>query len=119
MKTKLEIINETVEYYSHPNRRAQGKYNGCEYITKDGRMCAVGRCLKDPDKLRNLSPDADELDLENLLKEEYLGHENEFWYDLQTLHDSSIHWKDNKLSAQGTKFVEFLKNKWTKQTECS
>ena len=47
--TKLEIINETVEFYSQDTkRRAVTKStagNTCEYLNKDGCKCAVGRCF--------------------------------------------------------------------------
>lgn len=42
MKTKLEIIEETVQYYSEDvTRRASDSSGVCEYYTFDGRMCAV------------------------------------------------------------------------------
>lgn len=51
MKTKTQIIEETANFYNSGNRAAvetENTTNTCEYLTKDGRMCAVGRCLIDP-----------------------------------------------------------------------
>jgi hypothetical protein len=49
--TKTEIINETASYYLTNNRGIHAK-GGCSYYT-DGNMCAVGRCIDEPEKLAN------------------------------------------------------------------
>lgn len=53
--TAVEIINETVAYYSEDTSRRGITYTGfgdlkCVYITAGGQMCAVGRCLIEADK---------------------------------------------------------------------
>lgn len=62
MKTKLEIIEETAAYYCEdPSRRAYNRVNmfafepTCQYITLDGRRCAVGRYLLNPREIENKS----------------------------------------------------------------
>ena len=122
-KTKLEIINETVDFYSQDvSRRAilNGSY---AYLTKDGKMCAVGRCMKRP-RLRTsksrifnyakalCTEDGINQDLEPLLKKAYLGHDILFWKELQRLHDVSSHWCDTGLTEFGKRYVENMKAKW-------
>lgn len=103
-KTKREILIETVEYYGYDvTRRATEKSPSlanellCVYQTEDGRQCAVGRCLMDPDQaakyrmgVSNLVVELGEID--SLLKPEYRGHSIVFWKDLQTFHDNPDNW---------------------------
>lgn len=109
MKTENEIIKETVEFYwADPKRRATAAAPGpaCAYLTIDGRMCAVGRCLtplhvkrahgvlcsvsKLPGRLLEAS-------LDEILQPEYRGHSVEFWDKLQTLHDNEPIWDSEQL----------------------
>lgn len=115
MKTKLEIINETVEYYSEDvSRRATNDKGRCEYYI-NGKMCAFGRCMINP-QFKYVSDDPTlgikNVDQDPLLKKEYRGHENEFWVDLQNLHDNQYHWDKGGLTEFGQKYVEKLKKKW-------
>ena len=68
MKNKLtysDVLEETVVYYTEdPSRRALEKNSGvCSYYTQESKMCAVGRCMKDP----KLFQDAGAGDFEDLL----------------------------------------------------
>ena len=54
MKTKTQIIHETVDFYSKntSERRAieidkKHQDSSCQYLTKNGKKCAVGRCISD------------------------------------------------------------------------
>ena len=125
MKTKTEIINETVAYYSENplNKRSKNPLSGCHY-SKQNKMCAVGRCLIDPDKIEketNIAlvnikiestsvKDLEKLfkNLDELFKEEYRGHDSDFWQALQNLHDYDYHWTDEGLSDRGKTEVQFL-----------
>lgn len=111
MKTKIEIINETVEYYSADvSRRAVGDVKGlnsesCHYY-KDGKMCAVGRCMIDPKHWSDSGAWVEDLLLEreggdDFLKEEYRGHDAKFWKDLQVFHDTFHHWNENGITPTG------------------
>lgn len=123
MKTKIEIIEETVAYYSEDvNRRALGELGGCAYLTEDGRMCAVGRCEIDPPKYDEGGPAktgsyqngiaaADDRS-EIKFKPEYEGHEMKFWEDLQSLHDEDDYWNANGISERGMDYAEELKKKY-------
>lgn len=109
----LEILDETVAYYgSDPvNKRGQGM-SGCKYLTLDGKMCAVGRCCAAPSEAwfggcENIrGTDVSKfLNLEDLLKPEYKGHNIQFWCDLQSLHDTKAYFTDTGFSAKGLAWI--------------
>ena len=94
--TEAEIVKETIYYYSEdPSRRAieDGK---CLYVTSDDRRCAFGRCMEDeyldriPSAVLEIEGLLDILGLQShdeLLQEEYRGHNLDFWRRLQFIHD--------------------------------
>lgn len=115
--TKLEIIEETVKYYSEDvNRRAMNKEGGCMYKNNEGEMCAVGRCLIDAEEFARFEGWVDALDiefnLESILKDQYTGHTIDFWKDLQDLHDNPMNWNPDALTKEGRDFVNHLEEKW-------
>lgn len=123
MKSKIEIIEETIAYYEEdPSRRAMIG-TSCAYKTDNGNMCAVGRCLTEQG-LAFASEFANESDvyglyetnegLDDILKEEYRGHELSFWSDLQSLHDTSSYWKAESKEHREL-VVSKLKRKYAKQ----
>ena len=114
MKSKKEIIEETVAYIQ-ANGRAVELYVGttrttCKYLTKDNKMCAVGRCLIDPESAPTGTVVRFFPRLDSLLKPEYRGHPLVFWTDLQRLHDTTAHWDvcdgETRLSEEGKKWVD-------------
>ncbi len=121
-KTYEDVIKETVEFYSKNDRAVDGFT--CMYLSAEGNMCAVGRCLK-PDvleKVNDFKGDSESLvtdftkdgDITELLQEEYSSLNNkEFWGDLQFLHDSADYWKDKKLTERGKLKVEVLLEKYS------
>lgn len=121
-KSKVEIINETVEYYS-THSRGLGSKGACVYLSPEGYMCAVGRCLDLSNKefndtliecgdsstaIKDLSKELDskEIDLNNIFKEEYRNHKVAFWQSLQNFHDLEIFWIKNKEGEGSTLTVE-------------
>lgn len=130
----IEIIDETVQYYSEdPKRRAQsvkdiwkegdpiGSKYMYQYITIDGRMCAVGRCMIAPqiewEGYANYIESSNDIEgyngeLDNLLKEKYKGHPEEMWAAIQSLHDTDEYWNKNGITAEGKKYVKKLKEQW-------
>jgi hypothetical protein len=113
MKSKAEIVVETLLHYNIKNRgynRAEGQ---CTYLDKSsGNKCAVGRCIQDSEIEKvcvfeqeqinqgNGSPSAAKLaanfnDLDSLLSPEYRGHDYAFWGHLQFFHDSSYMWNED------------------------
>jgi hypothetical protein len=116
MKTKHQIIDETVAYYSEDTKRRAVTGQSCHYFQKEtGNMCAVGRCANDPQKLdgscyfKTLSA---KLSDEEIFKPEYRGHSVEFWSDLQFLHDENSHWDEKGLTPEGKEYVKNLKENY-------
>jgi hypothetical protein len=103
MRTETEIkslIAETVNYYVDPSKVGvpldkKGDGPTCQYITAEGNMCAVGRCLIDPQYvIKHIGTSAiggliaSGLTGEHF-KEEYRGFRFALWRVLQIYHDQS------------------------------
>ena len=138
MKTKLEIIDETVAYYSTHKRATDGRgcfylYIGDEDVGAIETQCAVGRCFTDKTKhsirqalkLTNNMQSFTHIDGFNIkdsrsnennpepfLKEEYKGHGVKFWRDLQKLHDNGNFWHNNGLTERGQNIVDRMKENY-------
>lgn len=118
-KTKLEIINETAAYYSKDtSRRAFSSNDSCQYLTIDGRMCAVGRCFTS----KGLKTYGDimgsyDCDMHKLMRVEYSHIDDEcFWIDLQNFHDGHSYWNKRKgLTVSGKRCLAELRAKYTLQ----
>lgn len=118
MKTKKEIIEETKIYYSEDvSRRAIntvcGEESGCEYLTEDGRMCAVGRCFIEEGLF--LYGTSSSYFLEKMIdyfKDEYKIYDVEFWISLQKFHDESTFWDSEGLTSNGINYYEELLRKY-------
>ena len=130
MKTKGEIIAETIAYYrTHP--RASRTATCAYLLVQDGAKsyCAVGRCMNDEAKQAQLDnlhdgwcftsvdgfdfslPVSSDNRVDRLLKEEYQGHSHHFWRSLQTLHDYANNWDGNELSEEGENHVDHMLKK--------
>lgn len=113
MKTKLEIIEETVDHIRLHGRGVDRDGNCVYYDSWTGKMCAVGRCLIEPSTVddgavRYLMP------LDEILKPEYRGHSLDFWSGLQDFHDRSDSWHDNgELTQIGESHYAELLERWT------
>lgn len=127
MKTKIDIINETVAFYSEDVTRRSGDSFNCSYRNKNGNKCAVGRCLteKSLDFIfeEELNGEA-MLDIlgkrEVEFKPEY-SHIKDvgFWQDLQNLHDRSSYWDKDGLTDIGELYVLDIKEKYSsEEAEC-
>lgn len=110
----LEILEETVAYYSEDTSRRAITTNGaCKYImflANTVKMCAVGRCLADPNSLNNEDAFTDQWG-HAIFRPEYSEAPMFFWVDLQSLHDDSDCWNFNGLTKLGHNTVEAIKNK--------
>jgi len=104
----IDIINETVEYYKTNPRGKSDNSAGCDYLTPEGYMCAVGRCLKKKvrNSLTDFYGDAEALmeekgrsSLDSLLLNKYKNHSTLFWMDLQFLHDAGNFWDKNNVDG--------------------
>ena len=119
---QLEVLQETVDYYSKDvSRRAVDEEGGCRYLTSDGRMCAVGRCLTsesiqdvlDYEQEQKTSIAAIEAFKYGggKLKSEYSDLQEcfNFWMALQCIHDHEDYWNKRGLSKWGIEHVEDVK----------
>ncbi len=117
--TKLEILNETVEYYSaDTSRRGLDSRGDCKYNGENGTHCAVGRCLLPKLKKRgnrllaNNSTIGDLISknkgktIDDVLEKQYRGHDIYFWRSLQGLHDSDTFWDKSGITPNGERKVE-------------
>jgi len=112
--TAIEIINETVAFYSaDTNRRSKGVGGDCLYAGLNGNKCAYSRCWKEgaykPEYencgvISSLLPKPDDL-----LEERYKGHSMQLWIEIQRIHDKNLNWNANGLTEYGKIMVEQLK----------
>tara|TARA_R110000850_G_scaffold107584_1_gene219311 strand:- start:210 stop:584 length:375 start_codon:yes stop_codon:yes gene_type:complete len=124
MKTKLEIIEETVKYYTVDKNNRAMDGGDCVYNAEDGSHCAVGRCFNQDFKdegvelAYNYDSDAFALQhngsIDHMLMKEYSGHETTFWSDLQNFHDRPRYWGKNfDLTQDGEEAVIKLKKAYS------
>ena len=116
MKTYLDVLNETITFYSEDvNRRSINDTDNCMYNGPDGKQCAIGRVCNDiPEKFEDKLCDTifDQLGF-NILKPEYNHLKNyKFWLDLQAFHDDEDNWDEDGLSLIGYGHYEKLKNEY-------
>ena len=125
--TKIEIIEETVEFYKN-NPRSINEFDihgiitgNCVYLNESGNKCGFSRCCTD-EGVTWLHEKFDKNDGQGVqenflqhLKPEYQGHNHDFWKDIQSIHDSGGSWEKsgngNTLTVYGIKFVNRLKEK--------
>ena len=125
-KTKREIIDETIAYYSEDVSRRAVKGHRCVYMNFDSphkQMCAVGRCIdythekatmayKSLDTASGLIREFSD----NIFLPEYRGHDRQFWKDLQSFHDNKKNWNNKAnvgLSDHGEHELKRLCKKWS------
>lgn len=121
--TKVEIINETIEFYSaDTTRRSVNPKSklGCSYNYENGNHCAVGRVMlpkyqKRGTKLKGNTATVGTLleelkikKIDNILQPQYRGHDIRFWRKLQILHDRSHYWQENGLTDVGLDYANEL-----------
>jgi len=124
-KSKIAIIEETVAYYSadpvgrrgiNPDKQ-KGVY--CQYKTADGKMCAAGRCMVDPQQdwvgpVTNIWV-GNSGTIVPVWKPEYEGHDIAFWRDLQRLHDNGDYWTKTEMHENGKIYADKLLEKYKDQ----
>lgn len=112
MTTMLETLNETAAAYTRNTRAVDPENGGCRYFM-NGRCCAVGRCMLNPEQHENYLGGVNRFsDLDALLKSEYRGFPIDFWRDLQDLHDWEDNWDENGLTETGKTKVANIKEEF-------
>jgi hypothetical protein len=113
-KTTLEIIDETAAFYNLKNRSFSIALNNCAYNGDNGATCAFGRMCIDSTKLIEGKKAKHQLDVfgEEILKEEYRGHDKYFYDGIQKFHDNVENWNYEGLSEIGKLTIENLKKHW-------
>ncbi len=109
---QLKVLNETISHYNIGNRGYSGV---CQYITGDGRKCAIGRLITD-DLASNLEKNYGGKRVNDVFKFlpkdiQELG--EDFLEYLQTLHDSRHYWNETGLTDSGKSFVSLIKDKFS------
>ena len=116
--TKHEIIDLIASTYNCQNRAEDG--HACFYLTGDGKTCAVGMTLEDPEKWEDFSRTCADSAVETVFesdeilwaaqKEKFRGHSLSFWANMQHFHDRGEIWTDTGLSGIGKQYVNQLKD---------
>lgn len=119
-KTKIQILQETYDYYTaDPNNRRSIDEVSCLYKGPDGKKCAFTRCCNEEDVENGLLLESTAVNLATLdyLKEEYIGHNINFWRDIQRFHDKGLFWnqQSNTISSIGQRQYERLLEKYKNQ----
>jgi hypothetical protein len=111
-KTKIEIIDETVAYYSEDVSRRSISKGEYRYFGDNGKKCAYARCWKDNaigfrENTTARSENMPEPD--DLVRDEYKGYNRDFWQDIQSIHDANRYWDEKGMTEIGRAKVENLK----------
>jgi hypothetical protein len=123
--TLVTLLQETINYY-HSGNRSSTESGVCSYLSDDGSMCAVGRCLK-PEYLETFHEIEEHipsngasgsainqifessllkgLEISDVVMDEYSDITFEDWRKVQRLHDNPDHWNDKGLSKVGDTFI--------------
>ena len=124
IKTKLEVIEETVKFYTEDvsRRSIASESEKCMYHASNGNMCAVGRCLKDAKKLESQLDNFSFTSISSLyntnqitiddFNPEYQINDIAFWQDLQSFHDKGKFWNSQGLTIDGENYVTRLKEQY-------
>jgi hypothetical protein len=115
-KTYEDLLNETVEHYNLSNRGVNEATARCCYLTDDGKPCAIGRILKEPEKFREYNYSIDVLidkgylDPARDFKEEYASlNDVGLLHSIQYLHDADFNWTKRGISEQGLDKVKYIR----------
>jgi hypothetical protein len=114
MKSKLEVIDYIVDYFSS-NPRSLNSKGYCAYHGENGSRCAFSLCCKEGVDLSRHEGRAATSVLRingfDILKDEFKIEDSDFWDDVQEMHDTDRFWKNGKISEEGGGYVNYLKDK--------
>ena len=113
--TKLQIIDETVAYYSIHPRSIEERTGNCKYNDENGNKCAFSRCCTDDTQFTEGSSSSEQVFAVLLPQYAHIPIRNEFWIDLQELHDRNNYWDGSILNTRGELRVRELKEIYSLQ----
>ncbi len=120
--TKIEIIEETANFYNLGNRSVDETKSECRYKSNTifgEKQCAFQRCVEtdlSPYEGKSASKIFSYLNQGRLVfKKGYEGHGQEFWMLIQNLHDHHFNWTIDGLSEKGKIKVEELKKRFANE----
>lgn len=107
---KIEIIDDTIDWYSsHPRSLLPGT-NTCLYKGSDGKECAFQRVVEnDLSICEGKAAFVLARDKAVTFKPGYEGHDEDFWHEIQRLHDNQYYWEGQTFTELGIKKVKELK----------
>lgn len=111
----IMLLRETVNTYTSSNRATIG--GSCCYLTDDGKMCAVGRCLNEKGLAAFSAYEAvhggfgvcsipSSISLSDSLQDEYKNISIVVWDRIQSLHDDDDRWCDEGISDEGREYIK-------------
>jgi hypothetical protein len=120
----VALLKDTVDFYSRDPEslrayveKGENGFGECLYRTRDGRCCAVGRHLRNPEHTQQFFPAkvVSEISyLETRLQPQSRGFPLDFWVAIQVLHDDSNHWTKKGISYKGKRKVDQIR-KWIRK----
>jgi hypothetical protein len=122
-KSYLNLLEETVNFYSEDLSRRSLNDNSCVYLSEVGNMCAVGRCMtkKHVKKAGELNQDVHGIykalggnSIDDFLQVKYRGYNIKMWLDLQRLHDDKENWDTKGLTDSGRRSIKIIRMKINK-----
>lgn len=125
--TALEIIDETVAFYSEDVSRRSLEGGRCIYLSSTGAKCGVGRCMNEEglkqfggsvDSVGSLVCEKamfDENIFDDYLQEQYHGQNLNFWGEIQLFHDISKNWNSSEITDAGIQQARELRSLFTPQ----
>ena len=111
--TKIQIIEETVEYYSTHRRSIKEGTRNCKYNGPDGLKCAFSRCCTDDSVFIEECGSSRQHEAILLPQYAHILYRDNFWVDIQVLHDRDDFWENNELTYSGKTFVNDIKVKYS------
>jgi hypothetical protein len=110
-KTKEELLENTINHFN-ANNRATDRWGRCQYLTEDGRRCAIGiEVSLKLAKSINQGKTVGNEELFNSLPQRLKDMGQNYLLSIQQLHDSGLNWNETGLSTRGESCVESIKSR--------
>lgn len=111
--SKVWVLQDTINFYTLENR-AVDCYEKCQYLTEDGKRCAIGRLLK-KGREKDLMECSNSVEafvqngqFEDIIPKWMNRLDPTFLKAIQVLHDSPDFWTETGLSKKGIDQVRLI-----------